>query len=158
MSLAAYTSEIRKTWFSDTSRKNKLTVNNASAYRARILLIEDCPFAQIVNMRNLREMGYEVDLAVNGKEGLDMLSKCYDAVITDINMPEMDGIAVIESIRNSHTNTQSIPIIVLSTEAEDKKIQCLKLGADAAEDKSISFGKLERLLSTLLNKSPKYKR
>ena len=158
MSLAAYTGGLINSRFNSPTPQTKIVVENSSPNKAKILLIEDCPFAQKINMRNLMEMGYEVDLAINGKEGLSMLSKGYDAVITDINMPEMDGITVIKSIRNSENNNQLIPIIVLSTETDEIKTQCLNLGADAAEDKSIKFENLEQLIKTLLYKSPKYTR
>ncbi len=72
----------------------------------------------------LSNAGFEVLQAEDGKQGLDMLkNETVDVVITDINMPVMDGIEFIKQVRASG-QYQSLPILILTTEtSQDKRDQ-----------------------------------
>jgi len=73
-------------------------------------------------MRNLLEValteaGFDVHLAEDGAHGLQRLSETApDVVITDINMPRLDGFGFIEAVRRDHAN-RALPILVLTTES-----------------------------------------
>jgi two-component system chemotaxis sensor kinase CheA len=85
-------------------------------------------------MRNILEAaGYEVTLNVNGKEALDTLTKsqAFDLVISDIEMPVLDGIALVKAIRSS-SSIQQLPIVLVTSLSEEKKRkEGIKAGANA---------------------------
>lgn len=88
----------------------------------RILTIDDSKTIRDMLMLTLADAGFEVLQAVDGKDGLDLLGKeQVDVVITDINMPRMDGYEVIRQMRSNSAH-KTTPILVLTTESEaDKK-------------------------------------
>ncbi|WP_071795249.1 response regulator [Natronohydrobacter thiooxidans] len=96
----------------------------------RILAIDDSPTIRGLLSRALRKAGFEVYSATDGMEGLGTL---VDAdphlIITDINMPRLDGFGVIERVRAS-LEYATVPILVLSTEyGADLKARARKAGA-----------------------------
>ena len=96
----------------------------------RILTIDDSKTIRDMLMLTLADAGFEVFQAVDGQDGLDVLSKQpVDVVITDINMPRMDGYEVIRQMRSNAAH-KTIPILVLTTESEaDKKNLAREAGA-----------------------------
>jgi two-component system, chemotaxis family, chemotaxis protein CheY len=92
------------------------------AMAKRILTIDDSKTIRDMLMLTLADAGFEVVQAVDGQDGLDVLDReQVDVVITDINMPRMDGYEVIRQVR-SNAAYKSMPILVLTTESEvDKK-------------------------------------
>ncbi len=87
----------------------------------RVLTIDDSKTIRDMLMLTLAEAGFEVLQAVDGQDGLDVLEKeKVDVVITDINMPRMDGYGVIRHLRSSSAH-KSMPILVLTTESEAEK-------------------------------------
>ena len=78
----------------------------------RILVIDDDEMIRIVFERFLKGQGYAVDCAADGKEGLRLLEvQSPDLVITDIMMPDTDGLEVVLSMRENHPE---IPVIAIS--------------------------------------------
>ena len=72
-------------------------------------------------MLTLADAGFDVIQAVDGKDGIDMLEReNVDVVITDINMPRMDGFGFIEEVRGDQ-RYRAIPILVLTTESDAEK-------------------------------------
>ncbi len=96
----------------------------------RILTIDNSKTIRDMLMLTLADAGFEVLQAVDGQDGLDVLSKeQVDIVITDINMPRMDGYEVIRQMRSNSAH-KTIPILVLTTESEaDKKNLARQAGA-----------------------------
>ena len=98
-----------------------------------ILVVEDSLTSRIF-MRNILEAaGYEVTLNVNGKEALDTLTKsqAFDLVISDIEMPILDGIALVKAIRSSRS-IQQLPIVLVTSLSEEmKRKEGIKAGANA---------------------------
>jgi len=88
----------------------------------RILTIDDSKTIRDMLMLTLADAGFEVLQAVDGQDGMDVLGKeQVDLVITDINMPRMDGYEVIRQMRTIAAY-KTTPILVLTTESEaDKK-------------------------------------
>lgn len=77
-----------------------------------VLLVEDSAEVSLSVREILVGAGHTVDEATNGKEGLDQLSAgTYDLVVSDIWMPEMDGIALLKEIRSAGND---IPVVVIS--------------------------------------------
>jgi two-component system chemotaxis response regulator CheY len=88
----------------------------------KVLFIDDSVSMRQMTSLILGGAGYEVVQATNGEEGLEKLTPEIDLVITDYNMPAMNGIEVIRSIRGGDVN-KSVPILMLTTESEEEKKQ-----------------------------------
>jgi two-component system, chemotaxis family, chemotaxis protein CheY len=118
----------------------------------RILTIDDSKTIRDMLMLTLAEAGFEVLQAVDGQDGLDVLDKeQVDVVITDINMPRMDGYEVIRHLRNNSAH-KSTPILVLTTESEtDKKNLARVAGATGWMVKPFDP---ERLIATINKVAP----
>ncbi|WP_283177786.1 response regulator [Gemmobacter sp. 24YEA27] len=94
----------------------------------RILAIDDSLTIRTLLRQAVENAGFACATANDGKDGVDMFSEVDpDVVITDINMPRLDGFGVIEAIRTGTHNTR-VPILVLSTESGE----ALKARARAA--------------------------
>jgi PAS domain S-box-containing protein len=84
----------------------------------RILVAEDNPTNQEVVLAILRKLGYEADLATNGKDAVEALERAeYAAILMDCEMPEMDGYEATQQIRKSGTLSAGIPIIAVTADA-----------------------------------------
>ncbi|MCU0910820.1 MAG: response regulator [Rhodobacteraceae bacterium] len=82
-----------------------------------VLAIDDSLTIRQLVSQTLEAAGFSVTTASDGREGLVAFDKArFDAVITDVNMPNLDGFGVIEAIRNGTTNRR-VPILVLTTES-----------------------------------------
>ncbi|EKD27852.1 MAG: Sensor protein, partial [uncultured bacterium] len=104
----------------------------------KILIVEDYPMNSLILEKILIKEGYEVRVANNGEEGLSRLfASKYDAIITDIMMPKMDGIEFISKIR---CNISDPPPILVLTAISSKEIRekALSLGADIYLSKPVS--------------------
>ena len=82
-----------------------------------VLAIDDSRTMRTMLNIALEESGFNVCLAEDGQQGLDTLkSFTPDVIITDLNMPVMDGFGVIEGVRQ-HAQFNAIPVLVLTTES-----------------------------------------
>ncbi|MEL7328387.1 MAG: response regulator, partial [Cyanobacteria bacterium J06559_1] len=102
-----------------------------TAPQKRILVVDDSMTVRAMEKKLLQNKGYAVDVAINGVEGWRALRMhTYDLVVTDVDMPRMNGIELIEKIR-AHRTTQKLPVIVVSYKdrAEDQ-LAGLKAGAN----------------------------
>ena len=95
-----------------------------------ILTVDDSRTMRDMLMLALSDAGYRVVQAEDGVHGLEVLrSEMPQVVITDINMPRMDGFGFIENVRRSDRH-RAIPILVLTTESDaEKKDRARKAGA-----------------------------
>lgn len=100
-----------------------------------VLLIDDSATLRAAVDEVLSEAGYQVHTAINGREGLDLLARwegdqpMVGLIITDINMPVMDGLEFIRTVKQ--TRDRFIPVIVLTTESEMGKKQAGRLAGAA---------------------------
>ena len=120
----ATTSEPPQAEAPDIAQASEVAVNK------RILTIDDSKTMRDMLMLTLANQGFDVLQAVDGQDGINVLAKeDVDVIITDINMPVMDGYEVIKHIRNDR-NYDSTPILVLTTESDkEKKERARGLGA-----------------------------
>ncbi|MDX8392019.1 MAG: response regulator [Mariprofundaceae bacterium] len=90
----------------------------------RILVVEDSTMVRITVKRTLAAVEFEVEEAVDGVEGLAKAQQAaapFDLILTDLNMPNMDGLTMIQNIRQL-PGYATTPIVMLTTESgEDKK-------------------------------------
>ena len=87
----------------------------------KILTVDDSPTVRLVLSSTLRDAGYEVIEACDGQEALDCLGgDDINMLITDLNMPKVDGIDLIRQVRRTR-GFRFVPIIMLTTESEEEK-------------------------------------
>lgn len=105
---------------------------------AKILIIDDERGIRNTLREILADEGYEVDVAENGKQGLEMAqAKAYDLIFTDIKMPEMDGIEVLKALKNGENDENGdaalngeSPVVMISGHGDvETAVQALKIGA-----------------------------
>ena len=95
---------------------------------ARILLVEDDPSIREVTAIGLRNAGFTVETAADGREGLDRFERePFDIVLLDVMMPRMDGLEVCRAIRR----TSMVPVVMLTARADTLDVVVgLEAGAD----------------------------
>ena len=106
-------------------------------YKAKILLVEDSILYQRLMQDALETSGYKVTLAVNGKVGYDILKNGegdFDLVITDIEMPEMNGFDLVKNIRKFDNKYKKIPVIAVTTRVSESDI---KKGKEVGIDRQL---------------------
>jgi two-component system chemotaxis response regulator CheY len=101
------------------------------AMAKRILIVDDSASVRQVSNIALTRAGYEVIEATDGQDGLTKLAGKINLIISDVNMPRMDGITFLKAVK-AHPNYKFTPVIMLTTEAgEDKKNEGRAAGAKA---------------------------
>lgn len=97
-----------------------------------ILIVDDCATTRRLLSTYLRQEGYQLVHAVNGLDALEQLARRpVDLVITDVNMPQMDGVALTLALKQDSVFSR-IPIVMLTTEDEEReRRQGLQAGAAA---------------------------
>lgn len=89
--------------------------------KTRVLTVDDSPSMRALLRSALTAHGFDVAQADDGLNALDWLAEhSCDVIITDINMPRLDGFGLIERVREGGTHVNH-PILVLTTEASDEK-------------------------------------
>ena len=112
----------------------------------RILLAEDNPVNQKVALLQLRNLGYEADVATDGAQVLGMLEQQrYDVILMDCQMPVMDGLAATREIRRSHPHPVRIVAMTANAMDEDRQ-RCLEAGMDDFLSKPVRGADLGRVL------------
>ena len=87
-----------------------------------IMTVDDSSSVREMVTYTLKDAGYEVIQAVDGQDAMGKLQGQVDMIITDLNMPNMDGLELIRSVRGN-ASTKFIPIVMLTTESQDSKKQ-----------------------------------
>ncbi len=102
-----------------------------SSDRKRILVVDDSITVREVERKVLTEHGFEVEVAVDGLEAWNMIRHAqYDLIITDIDMPNMDGIELLVHIKET-MDYEETPVIILSyKDREEDRARGLEAGAD----------------------------
>jgi two-component system, OmpR family, response regulator len=118
----------------------------------RILVVEDDKKIAAFVIKGLREAGFAVDQAGDGQDGLALaLSEPYDAAVMDVMLPKVDGLSVIQAMRQQKIFT---PVIILSAKRSvDDRIKGLQSGGDDYLIKPFSFSELLARVYALLRRS-----
>jgi two-component system OmpR family response regulator len=117
----------------------------------RILVIEDESEVSAYLTKGLREHGYTVDTATDGKEGLYYaLSESFDAMVVDRMLPNVDGLSIVRSVREAGNDT---PVLILSALGQvDDRVAGLREGGDDYLVKPFAFSELIARLDALLRR------
>jgi len=118
----------------------------------RVLLVEDDLKIASFVLKGLKSAGFAVDHASDGEDGLHLaLTEPYDAAIVDIMLPKLDGLSLIESIRQKKINT---PVIILSAKGSiDDRVKGLQTGGDDYLTKPFAFSELLARIQALIRRS-----
>jgi CheY-like chemotaxis protein len=118
----------------------------ASKKLYKLLLVDD---DQIIRMiyQNFFANHFDIALASNGKEALQLLKiQNFDAVITDINMPEMSGIELTEAIRKLNAKNKNTVILGVTATPNSVRNKALLIGMDEVFGKPSDFSDIEKYL------------
>lgn len=109
----------------------------------KILLVEDNELNRDMLSRRLRRRDYDVEMAVDGQEGIDLTKSLMpDLILMDMSLPVIDGWTAT-GILKSDSTTSHIPIIALTAHAmEGERQKCLEAGCDDFDTKPIDFKRL----------------
>ena len=120
----------------------------------RILLVEDNEMNRDMLSRRLERKGYEVDMAVDGRQGVDKAKTlAYDLVLMDMSLPEIDGWEATRELR-SDPATKSLPIIALTAHAmSGDREKALEAGCDDYDTKPIELARLLGKMEALLGRA-----
>jgi len=117
----------------------------------RILLVEDNEMNRDMLSRRLQRRGFEVEMAVDGREGVDMAQNGeYDLILMDMSLPEIDGWEATRRLRAS-PGTEKIPIIALTAHAmAGDREEAIEAGCDEYDTKPIELPRLLSKIEALL--------
>ena len=118
----------------------------------RILIVEDEKDLCQMIAKSLKESGYEVDIAYNGNEAMELLDvENYDLIVLDLNLPEIDGMEILEEFRTFNQDTK---IIILSARSQIKdKVEGLDKGANDYLSKPFHLDELEARIRSLTRRN-----
>ena len=141
----------------DTALVTRHTLHEARRRKVRILLAEDNVTNQQVALGILAKLGFNADIAANGREAIQALETIpYDIVLMDVQMPEMDGLEATRAIRSGKTGVPNprIPIIAMTAHAmKGDRERCLEAGMDDYISKPIAPQALAEALEKWLDKA-----
>ncbi len=131
--------------------ENAIEANSKNFDGKRALLVEDNSFNREIAKYILESIGFSVDEAENGAEGIEKLTSSageYDIIFMDIQMPVMDGYTATIEIRNlSDSRKAHLPIVAMTANAfEEDKRKCIEIGMDGHIGKPIDMTELSSVL------------
>ena len=117
----------------------------------KLLYVEDNENARVSMLKMLKNIFVDIVVAVDGKEGLEKFQKSkFDLIISDINMPQMNGIEMIEKMREID---EEVPILILSAHDETNYfLELIKLGVDGFLLKPINLHQFMKLITKIVDK------
>lgn len=128
-------------------------------FKIRVLVVDDFPTMRRIVKNLLKQLGFEnIEEAENGEEALKKLkSGDYGLIVSDWNMPVMEGIELLKNIRND-PQLKDIPFLMVTAEAEKEKvIEAIKAGVDNYVVKPFTGEVLKEKLEKIAQKKPSLK-
>ncbi|MGA1282513.1 MAG: response regulator [Prochlorothrix sp.] len=135
---------------SDQPLDRLLTPQTPALPTLRVLLVEDVPTNQKVALRFLSVLGYQADVANNGKEALNALdAQFYDLIFMDLQMPEMDGLEATLAIRQRYNSPDRPWIVAMTAHAsEQAQADCVRVGMNGFMTKPLCKAALVQAIET----------
>jgi two-component system, cell cycle response regulator DivK len=120
---------------------------------ARILLVEDNELNRDMLSRRLRRQGFAVEIAANGRQGLDAArSGTFALILMDLSLPGLDGWTVARLLKED-PSTRTIPIIALTAHAmSGDRERAIEAGCDDYDTKPVDFARLLAKIAALLSR------
>ena len=128
-------------------------MRNQNIIKPSVLVVEDDLFIQSI-LNEILSVNYEVTIFSNGMDGLNFLQSgnITDIILSDLNVPSLDGFSFLEQVRNSGF-FKSIPFIILSGKDDiENKLKCLDAGADDFLTKPFNPKELDARLKNILRR------
>jgi CheY-like chemotaxis protein len=121
----------------------------------KILLVEDNEMNRDMLSRRLARKGYEVSIAVDGQQGVEMAGTAApDLILMDMSLPVLDGWEATRQLKNSDA-TRHIPVIALTAHAmSGDRERALEAGCDDYDTKPIELARLLEKIESMLNRTP----
>jgi two-component system chemotaxis response regulator CheY len=128
-------------------------MSNSSKMKKNILVVDDSESIRELVGITLIDAGFDVIKAVNGKDAFKKLQKAeVDLVLTDLNMPEVDGIMLVKKIRK-YDKYKYLPVLILTTESETKKrVEAKESGATGWIVKPFDKERLLNIIKKVIRK------
>lgn len=119
----------------------------------KVLVVDDSAMMRKIVIKNIREAGFDVAVveASDGKDGLEKFQQeTFDVVLTDWNMPNMDGVTMVKEIRKIDPE-KKVPIVMVTTEGSaDKVKEAVLAGANNYIAKPFTADRLREKLGKIL--------
>ncbi len=116
--------------------------------KRKILVVDDQESMRVLLQDMLEVIGYEVILAEGGEQALGILGESdFDLVLSDLNMPGMDGTALLRSVKASKPGLPVVIITGYGTFHTEKRV--MREGADGYISKPCTLGKIDKTLATI---------
>lgn len=116
----------------------------------KVLYVEDDPKSREVSLSMIKRFFNDIVIASNGKEGLDNYHNSIDLIITDINMPKMNGLDMIEAIKGINNNVHCM--IITSYDSIENLIKSIELGVDGFIQKPMTLKYMKKNMLNVLER------
>ena len=119
-----------------------------------ILVVDDSTAIRKILIRVLRQTALEIGETFEAKDGVEALeivrNKPLDLVLSDINMPNMDGLALLAELKNGE-QSRHLPVVMITTEGSEEKVgEAIRLGSAAYIRKPFTAEQIQEKVSALL--------
>ncbi len=132
------------------AKSQVLSDDFAARYPLQILIAEDNLINQKLALRILNKLGYEPELAHNGRHAVEMVNNTrYNLVFMDMLMPEMDGLEATQVIRQNLSIEQPYIVAMTANAMNEDRVQCLEAGMDDYISKPINLDALIKVLESV---------
>lgn len=117
----------------------------------RVLIVDDSSLVRLYYRQVLEQASFGVDQAINGIEAMEkVLAQSFDLAIVDINMPKMDGLTFVRTLRCGPVDVAALPVLMVTTEASPQDIDDARAaGANFYLVKPVSEADLIRHVTAL---------
>jgi two-component system chemotaxis response regulator CheY len=131
---------------------DRIVLEDMDTESLRVLLVDDSAMARKMISRTFSKMGIEnITEAIDGSEAKPLIQEnLYDLIVTDFNMPEVDGHELLRFIRNE-SNQSTVPVMMVTTEGDAGKLAAIQQdGISAIVDKPFEIKEVKRLIEAVL--------
>lgn len=138
----------------DYLHPQKANLEHIDVEDLHVLLVDDSEFSRKYIQRVLNNIGIErITCACDGKQALALFQEhFFDLIVTDFNMPEMDGLQLVNAIRGDAEQISTVPILMVTSEQNQNRLAAIEnAGVSAVLDKPFEPQSIKRLIMQLLN-------